>query len=267
MYKLIKEALPFIANLFFTTVYARSAILVISYIMGDQATGLFEIALAFTIKGVVVSQIISKSLFPSLSNLFNVSPIDYDILSQKLIKIISIIAIVLCSIIFLYCPYIITFIISDDLSLSAIYLIRIMVVALYFKLLVIPIGDVLTTSNRQECRTKSVAIGALINIIGLFTLIPILGLTGAAITMLITEFVIFSCNFYFSIRNLKTYIIKFIFLGILNIGVAILVINLINITSLYSILLLCIIYLSMTLITNTITINEIKSLWFKILKV
>ena len=31
IYKLIKEAFPFVMNLFFTTVYARSAILVISY--------------------------------------------------------------------------------------------------------------------------------------------------------------------------------------------------------------------------------------------
>ena len=260
--KLIKEVSPFIINLIFTTIYARSAIIVISYVLGNKSVGLFEVGLTLTLKGVVISQVISKSLFPALSKLYQKSKlIEFDKISELLIKVIVLISLPICLGLYLYASQLIQLLFPNKDFIDSIILIKIMSLALLFKLISIPIADILTTSNKQEFRTISVVAGAIINLLLLYLLIPNMGIVGAAISMLVSELSIFIFILFFSSNTIKIYSIKLIFIGLFNITIPVILLYLFDIQNITGLIIFLGSYFSMLLITKTFKksfIEEIK---------
>ena len=258
---LLKEVSPFVIQLIFTTIYARSAIIFISYLLDDLSVGLFEVGMAFTLKGIIISQIISKSLFPKLSQLHKESNlIEFDNLCKKLLNITNVISIPICVILFIYSSEIVGLFFSDLEFSKSIILIKIMSIALFFKLFALPIADILTTSNKQELRTIIVSMGAFVNLCSLYFLIPYMGIKGAAFSMLITEFFMFVLMILFSSKIIRFYSIKSLLIGFVNILIPISFLVLINVRSLFALLGFLLFYFAMLLATKTIEKDFFKKM-------
>ncbi|MAV64364.1 MAG: hypothetical protein CMG00_04135 [Candidatus Marinimicrobia bacterium] len=256
IFVLLREVSPFIINLVFTAICARCSIIFISYALGDESVGLFEVGVALTLKGVIISQIVSKSFFPKLAELYRKSNIiDFEKLCQKVLRILIIISMPVSIFLFFYSTEIVTLFFGYENFNKSIILVKIMSVALFFKLLGIGIADILTVSDNQKFRTISVGFGAIINLLFLYFLIPLLGIKGGAVSMLATEFTIFSCFLFFSAYKIKIFFLKNLLFGFFSIAPSLMILCFLDIKPLFSIILFILSYGIMLIIAKS---NNIK---------
>ena len=203
--KIIKECSPFFLNFILTAIYARGVIIFISYSLGDYSTGLFEVAFLISMKGIVCVQIFSKSIFPRLSELYkNRDELSFNQLSKSILKVSYILSFFLVILIYFGTELIINLFFDFNTYFESIQLTKILCIALFFKVFATSLTDILTTSFKQELRTKAVGFGAIVSFLALFVLIPIFDLRGAAYSVVFTEFTIV----FFSLLYSTLYIRK-----------------------------------------------------------
>ncbi len=209
--KILRDCLPFFINFFFTAIYTRSVILIISFILGNESTGLFEVSLLFSMKVIIISQIISKSVFPKLSRYFIKKNKNlYHSLSFNLIKVSSLISLFFFIIINSFSEIFIKTFFDINIYFKSIDLIKILSFAFFFKVFSTVIADLLTVSLKQKFRSKAIAFGTFANIFSLIILVPIYELNGAALSVVITEVTILFFCIYYSSKNIRKFTIKII---------------------------------------------------------
>jgi O-antigen/teichoic acid export membrane protein len=256
--KILAQVKPFIFNLLFTTIQARSSIIIIIFLIGSEAAGLFEVSISLTVKGIIISQIVSKALFPQLSKLFNLSRhSEKEYIISLLINIIYYVGFAICVFLFFFANELVMLVFGKTVYLESVILIKIMSIALFFKLAAIPIADILTASNNQKKRAKSVFIGAMTNVVLLFILVPQMNLEGAAISICISELAIFISVMIFSTSAIRNKVGKVIINNIMIISLPIALLLLFyNSNSLLKFVLFLSSYLLILVVTKTITYEK-----------
>jgi len=256
--KILKECMPFFLNFILTAIYARGVIVFISYYLGDYSTGLFEVAFLISMKGVICIQIISKSIFPKLSEMHKIgNKIVFSSLTKNILKVSYSISFILFVLIFFGCEILIEIFFDYDSYSQSIDLVKVLCFALFFKIFASVITDLLTSSFKQELRTKAVAFGTFTSIVSLFLLVPSFDLIGAAYSVVLTELVILFFSIKYSDLFIKKLSIKLILINAIIILIVLSIINFINIPYTAIIIVSLIIFSIISYASNSLNFRDL----------
>jgi O-antigen/teichoic acid export membrane protein len=197
---LILKALPFGANVLLTLIYARSAVLLLSFFQGDEATGYYEAAFNLSIRLSIVAEMLNNSLLPIMSREHR--------LPEK--KLLHYAALSIKYLVMLGLPLTVGLVLISDRIVGSVYgtgftpsvlTFQILVGAIVFKFASHSLATALTAADLQGRRTVAVAIAASLNVALGLCLIPAYSYVGAAASVLATEVVLFVTVFHFARRS------------------------------------------------------------------
>lgn len=201
MRKTFKEATPLIVLAIFSVLYSQIGIVMLSLMKSSVEVGLYSSAARLLFLFQFIPGALVGVLLPLMSKQFSTK-------DKKIIESLStgirymlFFGVISASAIFLFSREIVSTLYSDDF-LTAIPALRIIIWTLPFFLINPILGNFLIAVNSQRLPALSVALTALISIVGNLILIPKYSLTGAAVAALVSEICLFAFQWYFSIKLL-----------------------------------------------------------------
>lgn len=219
--RVLIESIPFGLTNFFYTIYFSIDIVMLSYISGDYATGLYKsaynIITVFTTFFVVYQAVI----FPVMSKFFKESQNLIKISYELSIKYLLLIIIPISAIIFFYARPIVDLIYSNQYSLASTP-VQILIWTVLFLFINGAASVLLNAINQEKTVTKIYIIAALFNVCLNLILIPVYSYDGAAIATVISEILITILTLYFMSKtnykpdlSLLKSVIKLVICGII----------------------------------------------------
>lgn len=194
--RVLIESIPFGLTNFFYTIYFSIDIVMLSYISGDYAAGLYKsaynIITVFTTFFVVYQAVI----FPVMSKFFKESQNLIKISYELSIKYLLLIIIPISAIIFFYARPIVDLIYSNQYSLASTP-VQILIWTVLFLFINGAASVLLNAINQEKTVTKIYIIAALFNVCLNLILIPVYSYDGAAIATVISEILITILTLYF----------------------------------------------------------------------
>lgn len=188
--ELFQEALPFMVHAVFALLYTRSGVLVLSHIVGDAETGVFEVVYNVSIRLILLANLVTSALFPILSRTYAVSRARFVQLHGYLTKYLAILAMPL-AVVLLLAPGDLVQLVYGLQHASVELSLRILALAMVVKFIGLPYGMALTASDKQADRAKVVVWSALACAGLNLYLVPRIGLMGAIISTAACEALLF----------------------------------------------------------------------------
>lgn len=223
--KSIKISLPFALTTVFTILYYSIDTVMLSLIVGDAATGVYNAAYKIITVLTTFFSVYQNVVFPLMSKMFTDSK---EMLKKSFVKSIKYLSLIIIPISFgimVYSNQIITLFFGEGYILSG-DVMKILVWTVCWLFINGAATTLLNSSNKELLVTKIYSIAVVVNIILNATLIPFYSYNGAAFTTVISEIVICILMFYYikktpytpNISILKD-IFKIIVAGIVMFGV------------------------------------------------
>lgn len=261
-------SLPFGLTNFFYSIYFSIDIVMLSYLSGDYATGLYKSAYniinIFTTFFVVYQAVV----FPVMSKFFAESKDLLKVSYEVSVKYLLLIIIPLSIGVYYYALPLVDLIYNNQYSLASTP-VQILIWTVVFLFVNGAASTLLNSVSKERIVTKVYIIAALFNIVLNMVMIPIWGYEGAALTTVLSEILICILTTYYIFktdyhpgRNLLKNIIKLVICG----AVLMVVLYYINVSMWLAIPISLVIYIIMILLTKTLDDNDrfiIKSLFDK----
>ena len=254
----IKEVLissaPFGLTNFFYTIYFSIDIVMLSYLVGDYATGLYKSAYniinVFTTFFVVYQAVI----FPVMSKFFKESRNLIKISYELSVKYLLLIIVPLSVDVYIYARPIMDLIYTNQYSLATAP-VQILIWTVSFLFINGASSILLNAIDKEKTVTKIYIVAAIFNVILNFLLIPILSYNGAAIATVLSEVLITTLTLYYIFKTdykpnfgLFITIIKLILCGI----ILAVILHCINVYMCLAIPISLIIYLILLILTKSL---------------
>jgi O-antigen/teichoic acid export membrane protein len=182
---LLKNSWPMILSGIVVMLYMRIDQIMIKEMLGEKEVGLYSAAVRLSEVGYFIPMIITNSLFPAIINAKKVSKELYYIRLQRLYTFVVWIAI---GISIPLSDWLIVLLYGQEYQAAG-KVLMIHIWASVFVFLGVVSGSWLTSENLQRLSFYRTLAGTVINVSLNFTLIPIYGITGAAIATLIAQMV------------------------------------------------------------------------------
>ncbi|MCX7797880.1 MAG: oligosaccharide flippase family protein [Melioribacter sp.] len=173
----------------FNYLYYNIDTLLLAYILGEKAVGIFQAVFKLLVILLIIPEIINNALLPSLSRLYTENRTTWLKISSLMNKLLLITIFPVVIIIFLNADSIIHLVYSNQYN-EAIPVLKVYVFSIAIRFIIEPLGMVLTTSNRQKIRAFTVFWVTIISIILNIILIKQYNIIGAALTANITNFIV-----------------------------------------------------------------------------
>jgi O-antigen/teichoic acid export membrane protein len=180
------EAIPYGLSLFLTHLYTRTDVVLLGFLIGANAAGLYNVAYRVIFVLMLILQFGSRAIFPQASRLYVDSSNDFKSLYHKFLNVTVLIGLPTAAGLWLIAPKFITLIFGEDFTESASVL-RILAPILLLSLVSYIMGIFLMSSDRQVERTKVLGVVACASVIGNLTLILFFGVKGAAVAALLSQ--------------------------------------------------------------------------------
>ncbi|ALC12103.1 hypothetical protein LH20_09095 [Sphingopyxis sp. 113P3] len=188
--QVMAEAWPFgVAGVFYL-IYFQIDIVLLKYLQGDQAAGLYNVA--FVVMGAVYllpSVLYQKFLLPKIHRWAS-----HD--REQFVRVYKIGSVAMLGIglgamaaVWLLAPWAVTFLFGAQYAEAAAVL-RILALAIPMRFVSTAVGSTLTTSNHMKTKVKLMGIVAVVNIVGNLLLIPRYDIYGSAAATLASEAVL-----------------------------------------------------------------------------
>ncbi|MBE6493785.1 MAG: flippase [Methanosphaera stadtmanae] len=187
--KLFIKGIPFGITAVFTSIYFWIALIVLTFLSGSVAVGLFSSSQKLLLVVAAIFTLLSNAVFPVMSELFTVDKEKLAHLFHKLLKFMLMIGLPMAIGCFIFDTEIINIIYGAEYLEGAITL-SILIWAGVFMLLSGMCSTLLGSINKQFTVTKIAAIGAIVSIILNCILISLYSYIGASISTVFTEFII-----------------------------------------------------------------------------
>jgi len=195
---LCKNSIPFGLSIFFYTIYFSIDVVMISFISGDYATGIYNSAYKIISVFTAFYIIYQAVIFPVMSKYYVQSENLLKISYEQSIKYSLLILLPITVGVFIYSPYITNLVYSNQYALAAEPM-KILIWTIIFLFLNGVTTSLLNSINKEKTVTKIYVIAAITNIVLNMIIIPYLSYNGASITTLISEILIFILmNYYIS---------------------------------------------------------------------
>ncbi|HBA36913.1 TPA: hypothetical protein DCZ15_03500 [Candidatus Falkowbacteria bacterium] len=189
----IKEILligwPFAAYAILQRLYTYLDSVLLSVLAGDVAVGLYQVAFKIILALQFLPMAFTASLYPALSAYWQDNREQLAISFERAINYLIIISL----------PIIVgAAVLADKIVLlfkegydGAIWPLRISIISLFFMFVNFPVGSLLNACDAQRRNTRNMAIVAVTSIIMNLLFIPLWGVIGASVTVLITNILMF----------------------------------------------------------------------------
>ena len=262
--ELVVNSIPFGITTVFTSIYFWIASIILTFVSGSIAVGLFSSSqkLILVLSGLFV--LISSAVFPIMSQLFVDDKEKLNGLYNKMLKYMLIISVPVAVGTSIYSLDIINIVFGAEF-LDAKMCLSILMWAVIFTFLSGTTSTLLNAINKQFLVTKVAMIGAVFSVIVNYVLILQYSYVGASITSVLTEFVVFVLMLY-ALRNTEfnlkfSVIIKPILQVILaNIIMAVVLLYL-HLPFLLGVIVAVIVYLIALFVTNAINKEDREIIW------
>ncbi|AXI24809.1 polysaccharide biosynthesis protein [Methanofervidicoccus sp. A16] len=214
--EILKKALPFALSSIFVAIYFWADSVMLSYMIGDRAVGIYNAAYRLVYVLLFIPTIYFTSIYPVLSKMYLESKNKISFMYHRSLKYISIVGLFIGIITTLFAEQIIVFIYGYEYFESVIVL-KILIWAVVFSFMAHATVYTLNSINKPQIYTKITGFCAVLNILLNIYAIQKLGYIGASITTVFTEFLGFLAMFlylkYYFNENIISYlwIIKLFF--------------------------------------------------------
>ncbi len=261
------NSIPFGLTNFFYTIYFTIDIVMLSYLAGDYATGIYKSAYniinVFTTFFVVYQTVI----FPVMSKFFKHSPQLIKTSYELSIKYLLLIIIPLSIWVFFYAKPLLNLIYSNQYELATLP-VKILIWTVAFLFINGAASILLNSIDKERIVTKIYIIAAFFNICLNFILIPLYSYDGAAIATVLSEILITVLTLYYISKtnfkpdlNLLKTVLKLILCGM----ILTIILNYTNLSIWLAIPVIIIIYLFLLIMTKTIDQTD-KEIFNEIIK-
>lgn len=190
-----KNSIPFGLSIFFYTVYFSIDVVMISWLSGDYATGIYNSAYKIVSVFAAFYVIYQYVLFPLMSKLFTEDSNLLKISYEQSIKYSLLILLPLSIGVYIYSPYIINLIYSNEYALAS-GAMQILIWTVIFLFINGVATSLLNSINKELDVTKIYVAAAIFNIILNSIAIPYWSYMGAAITTVLSEIFILVLMMY-----------------------------------------------------------------------
>lgn len=194
---LFKKSLPFWFTSIFMTIYFKIDTIMLSFMKGYEATGWYNASYKIIDSLSFIPFVIIPIVFPVMSKFYKDSRNLLQILYEKLIYYLFIIAVPIGIGATMLASRIILFVYKKEFINSVIVL-QILVWALVLMFVNYIIGYLLNSIDKQKLFTFTAGFGALLNVALNLILIPMYSYIGAAVATVATELLNFVFLFYFA---------------------------------------------------------------------
>jgi O-antigen/teichoic acid export membrane protein len=182
----LQETLPFGMSRLLGQVATRLDILLLGFILGAAAAGIYNAAYRVVFMLMFISYFASMALFPEASRLYAENVSELKKFYHRSMNLIILGGLPLAAGIWLIAPALVQLIYGDQFAQSG-YILRFLAWLVLIAFLNNTLGMFLTASDRQAERTKVQWAAAVVNGVGNLVLIPLLGILGAALATLFSE--------------------------------------------------------------------------------
>ena len=198
---ILKNSWPFWLSFVFIQIYFQVDTVMLSFMKGYEATGLYNAAYKLINAVAKIPWIVVAVLFPVMSELYaNLSKEPLKKVLEKGMHVMAIVSIPMIIGVSLLADRIIFFIYKDGFHDSAIVL-KILIWTTIFVFLSNIIGWFLNAINMQKIFTYTTGISLIINVILNALLIPYFSYIGASIATLVTTIINFLLLYYFNMKS------------------------------------------------------------------
>jgi O-antigen/teichoic acid export membrane protein len=184
--RILRQASPFAANDTLTLVYGRADAVMLGFMKGPIAVGLYQAATNLVLNFNVLARSVNHAVYPRMSRAWHDARQKFGKLRDGSLQALALIAIPVTVGSLLLAPEIIRFLYGSKFD-RAILAYRLLVIAIPVRMLGNTLSITLSAADRQTRRTVAVAIAAFCNIGLNLYFIPRWSYVGAAETTLITE--------------------------------------------------------------------------------
>ncbi|PKP59949.1 MAG: hypothetical protein CVT88_04270 [Candidatus Altiarchaeales archaeon HGW-Altiarchaeales-1] len=200
---LLKESFPLELQIIIALIYIQSFIIFLSVYSGDAATGIFKASHGLIVQLIAIPALTAFALYPIMSKLFVTSENDLKMIIKKATKFLFIICFFITIIGFVFADKIIIFVYGAD-YLESVLIFQILIFAFLIHGTFYVVSYSILAINRQKYQTINAFITCVFAIVLNFLLIPIYGVIGVAISMLLS----FICNNLIYIYFSNRYVLK-----------------------------------------------------------
>ena len=248
------KSIPFGLSIFFYTVYYSIDVVMIQFLSGDYATGIYNSAYKVVSVFTAFYVIYQYVIFPLMSKLYAENTNLLKLSFEQSFKYSLLILLPLCIGVYFYSPYLIDLIYSSQYALASPAM-QILIWTVVFLFINGVATSLLNSIGKEVSVTKIYLVAAIFNIVLNYLTIPVWSYIGASITTVLSEILILILMMYSISKTeykpdlslLKT-IVKLIVCGI----ILAIVLHLINVSLWLAIPIGFVVYLLALLITRTI---------------
>ena len=248
------KSIPFGLSIFFYTVYFSIDVVMIQFLSGDFATGIYNSAYKIVSVFAAFYVIYQYVIFPLMSKLYAENANLLKVSFEQSFKYSLLILLPLCIGVYFYSPYIIDLIYSSQYALASPAM-QILIWTVVFLFINGVATSLLNSIGKEVSVTKIYLIAAIFNIVLNYLTIPVWSYIGASITTVLSEILILVLMMYSISKTeykpdwslLKT-VVKLIVCGI----ILAIVLHLINVSLWLAIPIGFVVYVLALFITRTI---------------
>ncbi len=190
IWKIMKLSLPFAIAGVFVRLYSYMDVILLSKLTDDVAVGIYSVAYKITFALQFIGVAFSAAIYPAFCNYFVTSK---DLLAKSFTKSVYYLLIISMPLsvgIITIADKVIVPIFGAN-YIASILPLQILMIALVIIFLAFPVGAMLNASNRQTANTVVLGVISIFNIICNLILIPLFSYNGAAISALLSYFLLF----------------------------------------------------------------------------
>ncbi len=262
--ELILNGIPFGITGVFTSIYFWIASVMLTFMAGSVAVGLFSSSQRLLLVLSSIFMLISNAVFPIMSQLFVTDTTKLNALYQKILKYMLMLGVPIAIGTTIYSKDIILLIFGNEFISASVGL-EVLIWAVIFMFLSGTTSTLLGAINKQFLVTKVTMCGAIVSVVSNIILIPTFSYVGASITSVITEFVVFVFMLY-ALRNtefslkLKNIILQFVQVIMANIIMAIVLIYL-HLPFIIGVIVAMLVYAVALFVTGAINKEDRDIIW------
>ena len=222
--ELIVNGIPFGITGVFTSIYFWIASVMLTFMSGNVAVGLFSSSQKLLLVLSSLFMLISNAVFPVMSQLYVTDTVKLNALYQKMLKYLLMLSVPIAVGSAIYSADIIR-ILFGEAFLDASTGLSVLIWAVIFMFLSGTTSTLLGAINKQFLVTKVTMGGAIVSVAANMVLIPLFSFVGASITAVLTEFVVLVLMLYALRRtefglNVRKAVVPFLQVLIANIFMA-----------------------------------------------
>lgn len=186
---LLREAIPYALSSLLYQLYSRIDVVLLGFILGSVAAGVYNVAYRVVFLLLFVPHFAAVAVFPQASRMFLHSREELNTLCAKSLNMAILIGLPSAAGLWLIAPYLIVLLFGPEFR-ESILILRYLAWLLFFAFLSRITVTFLVSCDRQTQVTQSQFLAAMVNVAGNLLLIPSIGIKGAAISTLASEFLL-----------------------------------------------------------------------------